>query len=99
MRSTTLELALLSVLCASLVYVVVDMYTGSSGIASRSDLRTETRQVQADINAAKAREAILTDKVTRLSGDRIDTDLLDEKLRATFGVVREDELLLIEPGR
>lgn len=95
-RMTTLDLTLFAVFAAGLVYCAVDVVVGPSGRAQWSELRAEIRGVEGDIARLQTEKAALERKADALTGPEIDAELLDERLRAVFGVGRADERLLIE---
>ncbi len=97
MRSATLDLVFLTALFAGTVYFGVDAWLGASGDVNSAPLREEIRTIEADIIELEQRREALEDKVGRLTGSEIDAELLDERLRAAFGVIAEDERLILEP--
>lgn len=99
MRSTTLNLVLLTLLAAGVVYASIDAWLGPSGGMHRGALRAEIRELKREIADLRGESARLEAKTVRLSGQVVDRELLDERLRAVFGVAHADEMLLIEPRR
>lgn len=97
MKSSTLDLVLLTALAAGLAYFSVDALFGEDGVRHVDELRAELHDRERKLTSLEAERAALASRVEALSGAEIDRDLLDERLRAVYGVGREDEVLLIPP--
>lgn len=98
MKSSTLDLVLLTALAAGLAYFSVDALFGEDGVRHVDELRGTLKQHEQKLTALEAERAALASRVEALSGAEIDRDLLDERLRAVYGVARDDEVLLIRPS-
>lgn len=99
MRSSTFDLFWLTALVAGVVYFSVDGWasrTGDNGVAA---LQNQIRSEQARLVALEAERNALRLKAQNLTGPEIDADLLDETIRAVFGVGRADEQLIKTPER
>ena len=94
MRATTLDVALNTVMLASLVYFAVDAWLGPSGASHWPALRSEISVKKAEVERLERRAAALEAKIQRLTGPNVDRELLDERLRAAYGLGRRDDALL-----
>ncbi len=99
MKSSTLDLVLLTALAAGLAYFSVDALFGEDGVRHVDELRGELSKREQTLTALEVNRAALASRVEALSGAEIDRDLLDERLRAVYGVGRDDEVLLQAPTR
>lgn len=97
MRSTTFDLTFVTLLGVLGVTFAVDGWFGTDGGAHLDDLRTEIAREEARIAALESERDRLDAMTRGLRGPEIDMDLLDERLRAAFGVGREDEALILAP--
>lgn len=97
MRTSTFDLVFLTVLIAGAAYFTVDAWVGPSGAASMSALQETIDGAEARNAALRAQRDALASRVESLRGPDVDVDLLDERLRATFGLGRADERLIIAP--
>lgn len=96
-RSTTFDVIFHTALLAGLVYFSVDAW--SSGQRLWSGLRADIYEKKAEIAELEARAEAFEAKIARLTGPTVDRELLDERLRAAYGVARADEVLLTPPAR
>lgn len=97
MRSFTFDLALLTLLIGGVAYFLVDGLFGASGGGRIAALDAEIARLDADIMTLSMRRDALRRKVDGLSGDVVDADLFEETARATFGLGRADEMLILAP--
>ena len=98
-RSLTWDFVFVTVLVAGLAFLAVDVFFGDVGVDEKSGLRAERRALQAEIRELEAERDRLEARTRALIGPEVDRDLLDEQLRAKFGVGREDDALLVPPER
>lgn len=99
MRSSTFDFVLLTALVAGLAYFSVDALVGSDGVNKVEALEEELAQHESALAQLEGARQALATRVDRLSGSEVDPDLLDERLRAAYGVAREDDRLLLAPAR
>ncbi len=99
MRSSTTDLALLTMLAAGVAYFLVDGWFGASGRAGLGALEREIRVEERKIAELETARDALKRKTEALSGPSVDADLLDETARAAFGLARSDENLILAPDR
>ena len=98
MRSTTIDVLLLTGLLAGLVYFLVDAFIGGSSAGWRqAELVREIEAKQAELVRLEEMRDTLEDRTQRLRGPVIDLELLDERLRAVFGIGHRRDVVLIAP--
>ena len=94
MKSFTLDLVALTVLCCGLVYSAGRTL---SDLAETADLEREIAQRAKIVAQLEDARDSLADRVARMTGPEIDPELLDEQMRKTLGVGRANEVLLLPP--
>lgn len=67
---------------------------GDRGVLALARLNNEIEHARSILDERKAEEAILQARVTRLSPESLDRDLLDERARSMLNRVRPDELII-----
>ena len=97
MRSTTIDLVFFTLLAAGLVYFSIDAWVGESGGVNIAPLERRIDRLENDIAEMSAAKEALATRNAGLKGSEIDQDLLDERLRAAFGVGDPDDALIIVP--
>jgi len=83
-------------LAAGIAYFYARSFTGEFGAIARDDITARHASAQRELDRL---EAILEDSKRRNSGLRagsVDLDLLDERARAELGMLRIDEVFLLE---
>lgn len=58
-------------------------------------LNREIRTAGVNLEAVRAQRAALDLKVSNLRPDHVDSDLLDERIRATLNLISPDEIVII----
>ena len=94
MKSFTLDLVALTLLCCGLVYSGGRV---AADLAAMSGYEDDIERRSQEVAALEAERDALADRVARLTGPVIDPELLDEQLRRALGVGRADEVLLLPP--
>jgi cell division protein FtsB len=86
-------------LCAVFVsYFGYHAYHGEFGIMSRSRLQAETVDLQAQLDAVKARRMELERRVRLMHDGTIEKDMLDEQARSALNLSRADEITIMLPS-
>ncbi|MFC3205139.1 FtsB family cell division protein [Aquamicrobium soli] len=85
-------------LCAVFVsYFGYHAYHGEFGITSRYRLQAETADLQAQLDAVKARRMELERRVRLMHDGTIEKDMLDEQARGALNLSRTDEITIMLP--
>ncbi len=83
-------------LAAGIVYFYARTFTGEYGTIAREDITADHAVAQREL---KRLEAVLAERKRRnrgLHADSVNLDLLDERARAELGMLRTDEVFLLE---
>ncbi len=83
-------------LISGIAYFNARMFTGDYGSVARDDVVADHATAQRELDRL---EALLADKLRRnrgLRADSVNLDLLDERARAELGMLRTDEVFLLE---
>ena len=95
LRSILNALALYVIAALLIGYFAVNAYTGEHGLIAKQDLDQETRQLTAELDAAKTERAIWERRVALLKSNNLDPDLLDERARALLDFAAPQDLILM----
>ena len=86
---------LLAVLLFLLVYFSYHAVSGSRGLLALLELRREIAATEAELDRVAAERAALERRVERMRPESLDLELLDERARATLGLIHEDEVIVL----
>lgn len=67
---------------------------GNNGLFRRTEVMADTRALEVELSALKARMARMENLTRRMSDDYLDLDLLDEQARSVLGLLRADEIVV-----
>jgi cell division protein FtsB len=85
-------------LCAAvLAYFGFHAYHGEYGIYSKYRLQAQTADLQAQLDAVKARRIDLERRVQLLHDGTLEKDMLDEQARRALNVSHPDEVIVMLP--
>lgn len=90
------SLLLLTALLASLGYFAYHGLYGQRGFFTHGELRVEHAALLAERDVLRERRVRWEKRVSGLSGDVLDADLLDEEVRRLFRYAEADEILVSE---
>jgi cell division protein FtsB len=98
-RRTILTVLGLYVFAALFIgYFAANAFTGNHGLRAQQDLEQQLAVMKSELIELKAERAHWERRVSLLRTDRIDPDMLDERVRALIGYVdRRDLTLLLNP--
>lgn len=80
-------------------YFAYHAVQGDHGILARTYLRAELAQAEASLAALRAERAVLEHRAGLLSPERIDPDLLEERVRVMLNYAHPDEVIYFYPDR
>jgi cell division protein FtsB len=87
----------LPVICFALLgYLGYHAFVGERGLVTHWQLKEETARLERELAEAKARRAHIEHRVGLL-GERLDPDLLDERVREVLNFARPEELTIMGP--
>jgi cell division protein FtsB len=78
-------------------YFAVNAFTGNHGLRAQLDLDQQMTAMQQELSELKAEHAVWERRVSLLRSDRIDPDMLDERVRAMLGYADPRDLILLTP--
>ena len=80
-----------------LTYFSYHAIHGERGLFAWIQLNQQLKQTRALADAVAGQRAELENRVRRLSGGSLDTDLLDERVRSMLNLARGDEVVIMLP--
>lgn len=83
---------------ALLVYFAFHIIQGERGIIAFAQVQVEIKQATAAKARAEEVRRAWENRVERLRPESIDPDLLEERVRAVLGLVRDDEVVILRPS-
>ena len=86
---------LLAALLFLLAYFGYHTVSGSRGLLAVIELRREIAATEAELDRLVGERAALERRVERLRPESLDLDLLDERVRATLGLIHDDEVIVL----
>lgn len=92
--SDTLALLLVA---SAVVYFSIDAWLGASGGVHIGPLARDTRVLEAEIQELSEQRDALHRKIDQLSGEEVDPELLDERLRRATGKIAPNDVILSGP--
>jgi cell division protein FtsB len=91
--------ALYSIATAAVAYFGVNAYTGKYGLNARQELDQEVIALTSELARLKKERAEGEQRVSLLRADRVDPDMLDERVRYQLDYVHPRDLVkLIKPN-
>ena len=79
-------------------YFAYNLVEGDRGFIAWTRLNPAVRAEESHLDALRAERAALELKVSDLTPDHLDPDLLDERVRATLNLVAPNELVIMRPA-
>ncbi|HEY4205091.1 MAG TPA: septum formation initiator family protein [Xanthobacteraceae bacterium] len=87
--------ALYSIAAAAVAYFGVNAYTGKYGLNARQELDQEVIALTSELARLKKERAEGEQRVSLLRADRVDPDMLDERVRYQLDYVHPRDLILL----
>jgi cell division protein FtsB len=79
-------------------YFAYNLVEGERGFIAWTRLTRQVRAEDARLDALRAERAALKLKVSDMTPDHLDPDLLDERVRATLNLVAPNERVIMKPA-
>ena len=99
-RPTILTALALYTLAALFIgYFAVNAFTGNRGLRAAQDLEQQKAEMKSELTHLKAEHRRWEHRVSLLRSDRIDPDMLDERVRAMLDYVDPKEIVMLTPRR
>ncbi len=94
-RAFLIPLALYGVAAAIVGYFVHHAHHGSRGLQAKRELKTQIFHLGRELDAVRTERTEWDRRITLLSSDQIDRDLLEERARTMLGRVHRNDLVII----
>ena len=98
-RTVLTALALYTLAALFIGYFAVNAFTGNRGLRAAQDLEQQRTEMKAELSHLKAEHRRWEHRVSLLRSDRIDPDMLDERVRAMLDYVDPKEIVMLTPPR
>jgi cell division protein FtsB len=93
LKSLLTGVALYSIAAAMVGYFGVNAYTGKYGLNARQELDQEIVALTSELSRLKQERAENEQRVSLLRSDRVDPDMLDERVRYQLEYVHPNDLV------
>lgn len=91
------RLVLPAVTAAFLAYFAYHAVHGEYGIVGRTRLEAQGLELQSELSRLADQKRTLLSKVLLLRASSLDQDMIDERARASLGMVHPDEVTIMRP--
>lgn len=98
-RTILTALALYTLAALFIGYFAVNAFTGNRGLRAAQDLEQQKAEMKGELSRLKAERRAWEHRVSLLRSDRIDPDMLDERVRAMLDYVDPNEIVMLTPPR
>ena len=94
-RTILTALALYTLAALFIGYFAVNAFTGNRGLRAAQDLDQQMSEMKGELSRLKAEHRVWEHRVSLLRSDRIDPDMLDERVRAMLDYVDPNEIVML----
>ena len=94
-RSILTALALYALAALFIGYFAVNAFTGNRGLRAAQDLDQQMLEMKGELSRLKAERRVWEHRVSLLRSDRIDPDMLDERVRAMLDYVDPNDIVML----
>ena len=95
-RSVAYDTIILTFLCTACFYFSLVAINGNHGVKRKAELTFENLEKRGVLVSLKQKAFEMEQKTKRLQDDSLDLDLLDEQARKILGLIRLDEIIIVE---
>jgi cell division protein FtsB len=94
-RTILTALALYTLAALFIGYFAVNAFTGNRGLRAAQNLDQQMSEMTGELSRLKAEHRLWEHRVSLLRSDRIDPDMLDERVRAMLDYVDPNEIVML----
>ena len=94
-RTILTALALYTLAALFIGYFAVNAFTGNRGLRAAQNLEQQMSEMKGELSRLKAEHRLWEHRVSLLRSDRIDPDMLDERVRAMLDYVDPNEIVML----
>ena len=94
-RTILTALALYTLAALFISYFAINAFTGNHGLKAQQDLDQELTEMKGELARLRAEHTVWEHRVSLLRSDRIDPDILDERVRAMLEYVDPHDIALL----
>jgi cell division protein FtsB len=96
-RTILTALALYTLAALFIGYFAVNAFTGNRGLRAAQDIEQQKAEMKGELARLKAERRMWEHRVSLLRSDRIDPDMLDERVRAMLDYVEPNDIVMLTP--
>jgi cell division protein FtsB len=96
-RTILTALALYTLAALFIGYFAVNAFTGSRGLRAAQNLEQQMAEMKGELTRLKAEHRLWEHRVSLLRSDKIDPDMLDERVRAMLDYVEPNDVVFLTP--
>lgn len=94
-RTILTALALYTLAALFIGYFAVNAFTGNRGLRAAQDLDQQMSEMKGELSRLKAERRVWEHRVSLLRSDRLDPDMLDERVRAMLDFVDPNDIVML----
>ena len=94
-RTILTALALYTLAALFIGYFAVNAFTGNRGLRAAQTLEQQMAEMKGELSRLKAEHRVWEHRVSLLRSDRIDPDMLDERVRAMLDYVDPNDIVML----
>jgi cell division protein FtsB len=94
-RTILTALALYTLAALFIGYFAVNAFTGNRGLRAAQNLEQQMAEMKGELSRLKAEHRVWEHRVSLLRSDRIDPDMLDERVRAMLDYVDPNDIVML----
>jgi cell division protein FtsB len=96
-RTILTALALYTLAALFIGYFAVNAFTGNRGLRAAQDIEQQKAEMKSELARLKTERRMWEHRVSLLRSDRIDPDMLDERVRAMLDYVEPNDIVMLAP--
>jgi cell division protein FtsB len=96
-RTVLTALALYTFAALFIGYFAVNAFTGNRGLRASQDLEQQMTEMKGELTRLKAERKTWEHRVSLLRSDKIDPDMLDERVRAMLNYAEPNDVVMLTP--
>jgi cell division protein FtsB len=94
-RTILTALALYTLAALFIGYFAVNAFTGNRGLRAAQDIEQQKAEMKSELARLKTERRMWEHRVSLLRSDRIDPDMLDERVRAMLDYVEPNDIVML----